>query len=126
MDADLESESLFACIEQLDPNAILPVVYAGGFEHNPSQIERIAESRKLLGNSASVLTELKNPRLFSNTVSELGIPAPRTRFDGPESSSVWLYKSAGGSGGLEVGGQQNSILSAVQIITIRNSRVGRS
>ena len=98
----LESESLFACIKQLDPNALLPVVYAGGFEHNPSQIERIAESRQVLGNSASVLVELKNPRLFSNTVSELGIPAPRTRFDGPDSSSVWLYKSAGGSGGLEV------------------------
>ena len=99
----LESESLFAYIEQLDPNAILPVVYAGGFEHNPSQIERMAERRKILGNPAPVLAELKNPRLFSNTVSELGIPAPRTRFDGPESSSVWLYKSAGGSGGLQVG-----------------------
>lgn len=99
----LESESLFACIEQLDPSAKLPVVYAGGFEHNPSQIERIADSRQVLGHSASVLAELKSPRLFSNTVSELGIPAPRTRIGGSESSSVWLYKSAGGSGGLQVG-----------------------
>ena len=98
----LRSGSLFACIDKLDPNAKLLVVYAGGFEHNPIQIERIAESRKILGNSASVLAELKNPKLFSNTVSKLGIPAPRTRFDGPESSSVWLYKNAGGSGGLEV------------------------
>ena len=99
----LESESLFACIEQLDPKAILPVVYAGGFEHDPSQIERIADSRQVLGNSASVLAELKSPRIFSSTISELGIPAPRTRIDSPESSSVWLYKSAGGSGGLQVG-----------------------
>ncbi len=97
-----EPNSLFARIEQLDPNATLPVVYAGGFEHNPSQIERIADGRQVLGNSASVLAKLKNPRLFSNTVSELGIPAPRTRFDCPENSGGWLYKSAGGSGGLEV------------------------
>ena len=98
----LESNSLFACIEQLDPNAILPVVYAGGFEHNPCQIERIADSRQVLGNSASVLAELKSPRHFSSTVSELGVPAPRTRFERPENSSTWLYKSAGGSGGLQV------------------------
>ena len=98
-----ESESLFACIEQLDPNAILPVVYAGGFEHNPSQIERIADSRQVLGNSASVLAELKNFRRFSNAVSELGIPVPRIRFNGPENSGVWLYKGAGGCGGYEVG-----------------------
>ncbi len=99
----LESDSLFACIEQLDPNAILPVVYAGGFEHNPSQIERISDRRQVLGNPASVLAELKSPRLFSITVSELGIPAPRTRIEGPENSSGWLYKSAGSSGGFRIG-----------------------
>ncbi len=99
----LESESLFACIEQLDPNGILPVVYTGGFEHNSSQIERIADSRQVLGNPASVLAELKSPRKFSNTVSELGIPAPQTRFDSPVNSGIWLYKSAGGCGGHEVG-----------------------
>ena len=39
----LDSEGLFDSIQKLDPSRSLRVVYAGGFEHAPSQIEKIEE-----------------------------------------------------------------------------------
>ena len=98
----LDSEGLFDSIQKLDPSRSLRVVYAGGFEHAPSQIEKIEENRTVLGNSAVTVSKLLNIREFSSTMSALEIPTPEIRFGRPGQAGVWLHKRIGGCGGLEV------------------------
>ena len=98
----LDNTALFASIEKLDPAQQLPVVYTGGFECNPDQIEKISNKRKLLGNSAAIIASIKNPDQFARALSELSIPAPKICFEQPGDDRIWLQKKTGSSGGMSI------------------------
>ena len=98
----LDSASLYQCVAELDPSCRMPLIYAGGFEHNPQQLLRLSESRRLFGVHPDTFPLLQPSEKFLDVLTRIGIRFPETRFDGPDSTGTWLSKSLGGSGGLHV------------------------
>jgi predicted ATP-grasp superfamily ATP-dependent carboligase len=76
--------------------------YTSNFENYPVAVERLARSRTLLGNPASILTRVRDPLLLMNTLGQLGFSVPKTRsFPPPErhARGSWLLKPRRSGGG---------------------------
>src|SRR6516165_9257740 len=59
------------------------VVYGTGFEDRPQLLQRIGERWRLLGNSADVVANIKNPKMFSSICSFSDIPSPEISLPEP-------------------------------------------
>ncbi|PRH85730.1 tetrahydromethanopterin C1 transfer protein [Labrys okinawensis] len=94
-----------AILDALDQLALasadLPfgVVLGSGFEASPALIQAIDERFGLIGANADTVACLKDPAGFARMLAELGIAHPQIRLGPVASSSGWLAKRRGGSGG---------------------------
>ena len=85
-------------------------MYTGGLENHPVLVERIAATRPLLGNPASVLRRIRDPIQTSDTLRRAGLDVPECRVTAPElfpdglgrPSHGWLHKGRRSSGGNQV------------------------
>ncbi|MFC2252585.1 ATP-grasp domain-containing protein [Labrys portucalensis] len=97
-----------AVLDALDQLALasagppLGVVLGSGFEASPALIQAIDERFGLIGASADTVASLKNPIGFARLLAELGIGHPQVRLEPVASSSGWLSKRRGGSGGSHI------------------------
>jgi uncharacterized protein len=79
------------------------IVYAANLENYPAAIERIADGRKLIGNSPQTVEAVRAwPDLFSR-LTRAGFPVPETIFAGDsrkgDARRRWLRKPMSGGGG---------------------------
>jgi predicted ATP-grasp superfamily ATP-dependent carboligase len=78
------------------------ILYGSGLEGQPEVLAQIASRYNLLGNSADVVADIKNPPHFFQLLDRLSIQHPETVFDVPADTAGWLVKSGGGSGGTHI------------------------
>lgn len=108
--AGFDSVALVAAAERLAPSAVPPrfgLVYSSGLESCPELLARLAEGRRLCGNSPATVARLKDPVQFFAALDRLGIPYPEICLQPPADVAAWLVKRVGGSGGSHV--QQASV-----------------
>ena len=79
--------------------------YTSNFENHPDAVALLAKGRLLLGNTPSVLEQIRNPIVLMRALRRRGFVVPLTRTSAPPSSSSgrWLQKprrSGGGHGTL--------------------------
>lgn len=82
--------------------APIALVYGGGFEDRPQLIAELARHFRLAGNSAEVVTRVKDPLSLVHLCRNLGIPHPEISFEPPPDPAHWLIKRTGGGGGLHI------------------------
>jgi predicted ATP-grasp superfamily ATP-dependent carboligase len=82
------------------------VVYGASLENHPAEVARLADNRKLLGNSPETLDQVRNPILLAKALRAGGFAGPQTV---PARADViidptqrWLWKPFRGGGGHEV------------------------
>lgn len=80
---------------------LLGWVAGTGFEAHPTWLDRGARHLRLLGNDATTVAYVKQPRHFFGLLDALGIAHPDIRFTPPDALG-WLRKEIGGSGGWHV------------------------
>ena len=78
------------------------VVYGTGFEDRPQLLQRMGDRWRLLGNSADVVANIKNPKMFSSICSFSDIPSPEISLPEPPTGNGWLSKRQGGAGGAHI------------------------
>ena len=78
------------------------LVYGAGLESAPDLLARLAEGRRLYGNSPAAVARTKDPRQFFALLDRLGLPHPTTTYAPPADPTGWLAKQVGGSGGAHV------------------------
>ncbi len=93
---------LRAASEVAPPAACAGLVAGSGFEGRPKLLARLAAGRRLYGNSAQTITELKQPATLFPLLDSLGISYPATTCRKPRERQGWLVKHAGGAGGAHV------------------------
>jgi uncharacterized protein len=102
----LQWETLAPALDALAgeaPSPLLGVVYGAGFEDRPELLTKLAERWPLLGNAASTVERVKDPKSFFGALDRLGVPHPRTVTDPPPAEEGgWLAKRKGGAGGSHV------------------------
>lgn len=82
------------------------VVYGANLENHPEQIARLAQGRRLLGNSPETLRRVRNPFLLADALQAANFACPKTvspsqkPADGVQKR--WLWKSLKGGGGMGV------------------------
>ncbi len=94
--------SLKEAAAKLDPAAVMPVVYGGGFECTPDRLNELCGSRQLIGNPPELVAFLQSPNELTALLGRLNIPHPETTLTlSPVSHDPdkWLVKRIGGSGG---------------------------
>ena len=78
------------------------VVYTSNFENYPTAVEKLARNRRLLGNSPTVLTQVRNPFELMRVLRRRGFTTPRTRATPPiarHAPGSWLLKPRRSGGG---------------------------
>ena len=80
----------------------MPWMYTGGLENYPELIDGLARERKLSGNGADALVQVKDPLHLARIFADLGLTFPRTVRSG-EPLPRWTllrkpFRSSGGSG----------------------------
>ncbi|MBS7541971.1 ATP-grasp domain-containing protein [Ancylobacter oerskovii] len=76
-----------------------PLVLGSGFEAMPDLVDRLAARGRLAGNDGAVVRRLKDPFVFSDLLSALGIPHPRVFAEEAPLGVETLEKAIGASGG---------------------------
>jgi predicted ATP-grasp superfamily ATP-dependent carboligase len=80
------------------------VAYTSNFENFPEAVSALARGRRLLGNPAAVLTQVRNPIILARVLRQRGFAVPETRASAPPAAREperWLLKprcSGGGHG----------------------------
>jgi len=75
------------------------VIFGSGIDSRPLLVEKLAEKRKLLGNTPATLKKFNHPQAFFGLLEQLGIPYPETRFVPPDQAKGWLIKPSCSEGG---------------------------
>jgi len=79
------------------------VVYGASFENHPTLVARLAQGRRLLGNSPATLREVRNPFRLGHVLRSVGRPFPETLPAGPgprpDPKRRWLLKPLRSGGG---------------------------
>lgn len=101
-DMQLDSRDVLSIISQLESKAIEGFCYGAGFEPQPALLEDIGQYLKVIGNSATVVQQAKNPRWFFECCDRADVPYPNVLFKAPQKIDGWLQKTIGGSGGAHV------------------------
>lgn len=96
-----DTEDLIKKIQQLCPPDIA-LTYGTGFEHCPDLLTQLAKGRRLYGNPAEVVKQVKEPQHFFPLLKKLAIPYPETQLEKPKQVSGWLTKVIGGAGGYHI------------------------
>lgn len=74
--------------------------FTSNFENYPPAVQRLARGRRLLGNTAETLMQVRNPFAVSRTLRRYGHTAPETRSRPPASADgQWLMKPRRSGGG---------------------------
>ncbi len=89
--APRRTSALLRCALRLRPRQ---VALSGGAETHPRLLARLEKSTRILGNSASAVSAVRDPRRFFKALEEEGLPHPRT----------WAARSSG-TGGDGAGGE---------------------
>jgi predicted ATP-grasp superfamily ATP-dependent carboligase len=98
-----DRRALLAAAAELAPAAqSAGLVYGSGFEGRTALLGRLAEGRRLCGNTPEVVAAIKDPRQFFPLLQRLGIAHPEVRFQAPPDPADWLIKHPGGAGGAQV------------------------
>jgi uncharacterized protein len=80
-----------------------PWLYTGGLENHPQLVDRIAERRRLLGNSGRVLREVRNPFRVAEALREAGLPSLEVSAVPPDAGrGLWLRKPRKSGGGQRI------------------------
>lgn len=76
-------------------------IYTGGLENRPAVVRELATVRRLWGNDAEVLAQVRSPRLVAKMLQGAGLPCPAIQFrPGPATrQGRWLVKPLGSAGG---------------------------
>ncbi|MGE0120046.1 MAG: ATP-grasp domain-containing protein [Dongiaceae bacterium] len=101
-DKGFDESALLAAAERLAPAGSLPpygLAYGSGLESRPELLARLAEGRRLYGNTPETVARTKDPRRFFPLLDRLGIPYPEIAYAPPADPAGWLVKQIGGSGG---------------------------
>jgi uncharacterized protein len=79
-------------------------MYTGALENYPATVERFARTRRLLGNSATVLRRVRQPRLVTEVLRCSGLPCPEVVDDrrALRRTATWLRKPLCSAGGLHI------------------------
>ena len=75
------------------------LIFGSGIDSRPMLVEKLAEKRKLLGNTPATLKKFNHPQAFFGLLEQLGIPYPETRFVPPDQAKGWLIKPGCSEGG---------------------------
>lgn len=79
------------------------VAYGANLENHPSELEALRRGKPVLGNSASVLSSVRDPGRFFDLLARSGIPAPRNAFSSRAQELAphirWLHKPVRSGGG---------------------------
>jgi predicted ATP-grasp superfamily ATP-dependent carboligase len=100
-----EPDDLIGALSDLAQSAEEPpigLVCGAGFEQRPELLDDLASQWPLLGCSADVVTQAKDPASLARLCAKLDMPHPAIRFDAPADPECWLAKSIGGSGGWHI------------------------
>lgn len=98
----LDAEEVLAIVSSIALKTIAGFCYGAGFEMQPALLDSINQHIKVLGNSAKVVMQSKNPRWFFKCCDDVGVPYPMVMFEFPNAMDGWLQKTIGGSGGEHV------------------------
>jgi len=82
--------------------AEVTIVYGSGLENQLELLDKISRQFMVLGNTAAVVWQVKDPHSFFPLLDKLGIAHPETLFEMPLEPTGWLAKGIGGSGGTHV------------------------
>ena len=83
-------------------SAPIGLVLGSGFEDTPKLVDTLARRYRLLGNGGEQIARAKDPVSFFALLDTLAVAHPETRLDPPASTTGWLSKRIGGSGGAHV------------------------
>ena len=78
------------------------VAYTSNFENFPEAVSALARGRRLLGNPAAVLTQVRNPITLARVLRQRGFAVPATRASAPPAAREperWLLKPRRSGGG---------------------------
>ncbi|MDZ4864429.1 MAG: ATP-grasp domain-containing protein [Gemmatimonadota bacterium] len=94
---------LLAAAAELAPAAqSAGLVYGSGFEGRTALLGRLAQGRRMCGNTPEVVAAITDPRQFFPLLQRLGVSHPEVRFQVPPDPAGWLVKQPGGAGGAQV------------------------
>jgi uncharacterized protein len=93
------STALQALVDRQHP---VGIVCGSGFEDRPRLLDGIANRWRLFGNSAEVVSKVKQPSSLCAICGTLAIPFPEFSPTKPSDPTGWLAKRTGGAGGSHV------------------------
>ena len=83
-------------------SAPVGLVLGSGFEDTPKLVETLARRYRLLGNGGEQIAGAKDPVSFFSLLDKLAVAHPETLLAPPASTTGWLSKRVGGSGGAHI------------------------
>lgn len=102
IDGQFDAAKLLSVLHQLDLSNCLGLCYGAGFEAQPELLASIQKIIPLIGNTALVVEQIKNPVNFFGLCDALSMAYPETQFERPKQTNNWLQKKIGGSGGAHI------------------------
>ena len=100
---DIDPQRLEAALTRLATlPGVLGWVAGGGLEDRLDVMGRCGRAMRMIGNGPAVVAACKEPAAFFCMLTRFGIEHPETRLDPPATSSGWLSKRVGGTGGWHV------------------------
>lgn len=96
-------QALYDAVPSDCASAGTPWVYGAGFEGRPDLLRALCQRNpQLYGNDPQVVEQVADARAWMRMASELGIPVPTSSDRAPADRRGWLFKGAGGYGGMQV------------------------
>jgi len=92
-------QHLLHALNQIDLSDCIGFAYGAGFEAQPELLKQIALLLPIIGNTAEVIEQCKQPRDFFALCDVLSMLYPETVFEKPINTLGWLQKTIGASGG---------------------------
>lgn len=99
IDVEALSASIDTATRRWAPHGWRGVVSTSGFEAEPELLDRLARVAPLVGNDATVVRAVREPRRWFGLLDACGAPHPEVRYTAPPQARGWLHKSGGGGGG---------------------------
>ena len=103
-DGQFDPQQLLHALNQIDlkediESKFIGFAYGAGFEAQPDLLTQIASIKPIIGNSAKVIEQCKQPQDFFALCDVLNMSHPETLFEKPINTLGWLQKKIGASGG---------------------------
>ena len=101
-DGLIDGDTILNYLSSLEQKNLVGFCYGAGFEMQPELLDEINQIMPVIGNSASVLQQCKDPKIFFKYCNKLGVPYPNVSFDTPTKKKGWLKKTIGSHGGMHI------------------------